>query len=319
MQPKITVIVPAYNVEQYIERCITSIFNQTFGHLEILAIDDGSTDATGSLLDDLAKKDRRLTVIHQKNTGLVMVREKGIAMATGDYIGFVDGDDAIDPDMYKRLLGNLLATGADISHCGLRVYWDDHTIEPHYGTGNKMVQSPADALRDLLEGKIFDSSLCNKLYRRELLPNSCIDTSIQSNEDLLRNFVLFSRARSIVYEDFCGYQYWSRQNSMSNDSHVVRRAQQVIRARGCIVHHALDDAKPYAIQAWLSSVVNAVNLLIFVPGEDSAAACKACRDILRSNTGNIKLLIPRQQLAAYLIIFAPWLHKIVYKLYSGRR
>ena len=267
MQPKITVIVPAYNVEQYISRCINSILGQSHRNLEVIAIDDGSTDRTGFMLDEIAKIDNRLTVVHQKNAGLVMVREKGIAMATGDFVGFVDGDDAVDPDMYERLLNNLLKTDSDISHCGLRVYWDDNTTELHYGTGTRLVQSSANALRDLLQGVIFDPSLCNKLYRRDLLSDSCLDLSIQSNEDLLRNFVLFSRAEKIVYEDFCGYQYWSRKNSMSNDAHAVHRALQIIRARKCIVDHAVAEVHLYAIQAWLSAVVNAVNTLTSSRGQ----------------------------------------------------
>lgn len=318
MQPKITIIVPAYNVEQYIDRCINSILKQTFSCLEIIAIDDGSSDATGDILDELAKKDGRLIVVHQANAGLVMVREKGIAMATGDFVGFVDGDDAVDSDMYERLLSNLLDADADISHCGLRVYWDDSTTELHYGTGKKMVQSSSDALRDLLQGEIFDSSLCNKLYRRELLSDSCLDLSIQSNEDLLRNFVLFSRAEKIVYEDFCGYQYWSRKNSMSNDAHVVRRALQIIRARKCIADHAAAEVHSYAIQAWLSAVVNAVNTLTFIPGAEAEAACRECRETLRANRSQMKLLMRRQQLAAWLIILSLRVHRGVYRIYRNR-
>lgn len=318
MQPKITIIVPAYNVERYIERCISSILRQTYSSLEVIAIDDGSTDGTGAILDALALKDSRLRVVHQTNTGLVMVREKGISLASGNYIGFVDGDDAVDPDMYEHLLKNLLEAGADISHCGLCVYWDDNTTELHYGTGRKMVQSSAEALRDLLQGRIFDSSLCNKLYRRELLTDSCLDASIQNNEDLLRNFVLFSRAKSIVYEDFCGYQYWSRRNSMSNDSRVVSRMQQIIRARKCIADHASDEVKPYAVQAWLSSVVNAVNTLTFVQGAEAAAACSVCRKILHTNCRNLNLLIRRQQFAAWLIIVSPGIHRMVYRIYQKR-
>lgn len=239
-------------------------------------------------------------------------------MATGDFVGFVDGDDAVDSDMYERLLSNLLEADADISHCGLRVYWDDSTIELHYGTGKKMVQSSSDALRDLLQGKIFDSSLCNKLYRRELLSDSCLDLSIQSNEDLLRNFVLFSRAEKIVFEDFCGYQYWSRKNSMSNDAHVVRRALQIIRARKCIADHAAAEVHSYAIQAWLSAVVNAVNILTFVPGAEAEAACRECRATLLANRSEIKLLFRRQQLAAWLIILSLRVHRSVYRIYRNR-
>lgn len=319
MKPKISVIVSAYNVEPYIVRCINSILEQSYSHLEIIAIDDGSSDATGCILDEIAKKDKRLIVVHQENAGLVMVREKGISLASGDYIGFVDGDDAIEPEMYERLLNNLLETNADISHCGLCVYWNESTTELHYGTGKKMTQSSAEALRDLLQGKIYDPSLCNKLYRRKLLADSCLDVSIQYNEDLLRNFVLFSRAQSIVYEDFCGYQYWSRQNSMSTDAHVVRRAQQIVRARRCIADHACSEVRPYAIQAWLSSIVNAVNALTFEQNEEAVLACKECRNTLRANRRQIRLLIRRQQLAAWLIILSPRIHKRVYRIYQNWR
>lgn len=318
MHPTITVIVPAYNVEGYIERCIRSIFAQTCRHLEIIAIDDGSTDATGAILDSLAREDSRLQVVHQENAGLVAVRERGIALASGDYVGFVDGDDAVDPDFYGRLLDNLLETGADISHCGLRVYWDDGTTEDHYGTGQKLVHSTDEALTELLRGRIFESSLCNKLYRRDLLPDSCLDMTVQSNEDMLRNFVLFSRAKTAVYEDFCGYQYWSRKNSMSNDAHAVRRARQVIRARRCIADHAAPAVKQEALRAWLSSVVNAVNILTFLPGAEAAEACRECRDTLRANRGLVKYLIRRQQLAARLILVSLGLHRAVYRIYRKR-
>lgn len=319
MQPKITIIIPAYNVEQYIERCITSVLNQTFHFLEVIVIDDGSSDATGTILDELAKKDSRLVVIHQANAGLVMVREKGIALASGDYVGFVDGDDAVDPDMYERLLRNAIETEADISHCGLCVYWDEVTTEPHYGTGKKMVQSSAEALRDLLQGVIFDVSLCNKLYRRELLTESCLDVSVQSNEDLLRNFVLFSRAKSIVYEDFCGYQYWSRENSMSNDAKVVQRNRQVIKVRRIIAEHASEEIYPYAKRLLLSTYVGAINQNYHSSDPQMQALCKECRAELKKEKKNIPYLIRRQQIAAYLIMYAPWLHRWVYKIYDSRR
>lgn len=318
MQPKISVIVPVYNVERYVVRCMNSILNQTYANIEVIAIDDGSTDDSGRILDELAKADDRLVVVHQKNAGLVMVREKGIELATGDYVGFVDGDDAVDADMYERLLNNLLEADADISHCGLAVCREHGAREPHYGTGKKMVQSSADALRDLLQGVIFEPSLCNKLYRRSLLADSCLDPSIQSNEDLLRNYVLFSRAKTIVYEDFCGYQYWNRQNSMSNDKHVVRRVQQIIRARKCIVDHANDDARPYAIQTWLSAVIHAVNSLTFDQSKEAVETCKACRAALWQNRDKIKLLIPRQQVAAWSIILSKHAHRGLYRIYQKR-
>ena len=99
MNNLISVIVPAYNIASWLSRCLDSILAQTHKNLEIIVIDDGSTDGTSQIIDEYVKKDSRIVAIHQKNTGLVAVRNIGIEIAQGDWIGFVDGDDAIDPDM----------------------------------------------------------------------------------------------------------------------------------------------------------------------------------------------------------------------------
>jgi len=316
---KISVIVPVFNCELYVERCVRSILAQTYTNLEIICIDDGSSDNSGAILDRLALEDARIKVIHQKNCGLVAVREKGIAKATGDFVGFVDGDDAVDPDMYERLMKNALQEGADISHCGLCVFWPNGVQEPHYGTGKKLTQNGTDALKELLDGVLFDASLCNKLYKRALLKDSCLDHTLQSNEDMLRNYVLFSRATCVVFEDFCGYQYWSRENSMSNDSKIVQRIQQVIKVRQIILEHASQEVFPYAMRLLLSTYVGVVNQNYQSEDTCLQELCKKCRVELKKNKKHISLLIQRQQIAAYLILYAPWLHHLVYKIYDGRR
>ena len=316
---KISIIIPAYNVETYLERCLDSVLGQTYPNLEVIVINDGSVDGTGEIIDRYAKKDPRIVAVHQANSGLVMVREKGIKIATGDYVGFVDGDDAVEPDMYERLLNNALKEDADISHCGLCVIWSDSRKEPHYGTGHMCTKSGMEALKDLLDGVLFDASLCNKLYRRELLKDSCLDKSIQSNEDLLRNFTLFSRANKVVFEDFCGYQYWSRENSMSNDPKIVQRNWQVIDARKIIYNHASKSIKPHAERLLLSTYVGAINQNFNSMNPNVKALCEECRNELRKKRKGIPLLIKRQQFAAYLILYAPWLHHLVYRIYTSRR
>lgn len=315
----ISVIVPVYNCEPYVERCIRSILAQTYTDLEIICVNDGSTDDSGTILDNLACEDTRIRVVHQANAGLVMVREKGIALATGDYVGFVDSDDAIEPDMYERLLKNAVEENADISHCGLCVIWPNlHKVE-HYGTGVRTVQNGMNALKDLLDGVLFDASLCNKLYRRNLLTDSCLDLTVQSNEDMLRNFLLFSRAQRVVFEDFCGYQYWSRENSMSNDAKVVQRNQQVIKARRIILAHAQDEVYPHAKRLLLSTYVGVFNQNYQSKASEVQALCGECRAELNKYKKDFSLLIPRQQFAAYLIVYAPWLHHLIYKIYNYRR
>ena len=114
---RISIIVPVYNVEKYLKKCVDSILGQTFTDFELLLIDDGSTDNSGSICDELAKTDNRIKVIHKENGGLSDARNIGIEVAKGDFIGFIDSDDYIDEDMYAFLYNNILKYDAELSMC----------------------------------------------------------------------------------------------------------------------------------------------------------------------------------------------------------
>ena len=320
MKPKISVLVPAYNVALWLPSCLDSILAQTYQNLEIIVVNDGSTDNTGTILDSYAKKNGRIVAIHQKNAGLVAARETGIAHATGDYVTFVDGDDTIAPDMYEHLMANALKYKADISYCGMDFVFPDGHIEPHYGTGRLLVQDNIEGLRELLIGELVEPSLCTKLYARYLVTNSCLDKSVLNNEDLLRNFTLFSRANRIVFEDFCGYQYFQRPGSMSKDSSkALQNLKHILRARKLIVDNSSEELYPYAMRLWLSTYINAINQKTDDCDEQMEEFCKECRQVLIREKKNTRHLIKRQQIAAWLIIYAPWLHKIIYRIYKRRR
>ena len=161
----ISIIVPVYNVDKYIERCIQSIINQTYKNLEIILIDDGSTDKSGAICDKYSKIDNRINVIHKKNGGLSEARNVGLDIARGDYIGFVDSDDYIHPQMYELLYKNLIGTSADISII------KHIRKEEELGLGDinsKKVYSNLEAIENILkkDSGIFIAS-CNKLYKKE--------------------------------------------------------------------------------------------------------------------------------------------------------
>lgn len=117
MQPTVSVIVPVYNVEKYLARCVDSITSQTYENLDIILVDDGSTDNSGRICGEYAKKDTRIRVIHQKNKGASAARNCGITAASGNYIGFIDSDDWIDKDMYELLVNTAIEHHADIVRC----------------------------------------------------------------------------------------------------------------------------------------------------------------------------------------------------------
>lgn len=319
MNDLITVIVPAYNVAPWLPRCLDSILDQTYKNLQIIVIDDGSTDSTPQIIDEYSRKDERIVAIHQKNEGLIAVRNKGIKMAMGKYVTFVDGDDTIRNTMYEKLLDNAIEHDADISHCGVMFCFEDGHCEAHYGTNKVIIQNQFEGLKDLLEGKFIEPGLWNKLYKLSLLKESCLDNDILNNEDLLRNFVVFSRAQKSVYEDFCGYLYYQREGSMSKDKkRIVKANRQIVKARRIIVEHSSKEIFPYAMQSWLSSLINSIHALEWSNDVEAKQYCRECRSKLIKEKENFHFLIKRQQVAAWLIVFSPVLHKIVYCIYKVR-
>jgi len=169
MKKKISIIVPIYNVEKYIETCVQSILGQLYNNFELILVDDGSTDTCPILCDEIAKTDARIKVVHKENGGLSDARNAGLDIATGDYIGFVDGDDYIDTDMYQILVENLEKYDADISCCRHRRVWEDGRMENVGATGKLDVYRGMEALKQYIYGKEMDPFVCGKLYKAHLI------------------------------------------------------------------------------------------------------------------------------------------------------
>lgn len=215
----LSVIVPCYNIEKFIENTVNSILSQTYTDLEVILVNDGSTDNTLSVINSLRSADSRIKVVDKENGGVTSARLRGVKEASGELIAFVDGDDELEPDMYERLIKNLSENDADISHCGFQRITKIKTTY-YYNTGKFEVLNNKDGLKALLTGSYIEPSLCNKLFRKSLFKNilsgkTAIDFSIKLTEDLLLNYYLFSSAERSVYEDFCGYHYLVRDNSAS--------------------------------------------------------------------------------------------------------
>ena len=171
-QKKVSVIVPVYNVEKYLRKCVESIKNQTYRNLEIILVDDGSSDHCGEICDELATSDSRIRVIHKENGGLSDARNAGMDISTGDYIGFVDSDDYIDEDFHEILVENLEKYNADISCCRYTNVWEDGRKEPVGNDDSVHIYEGTEALKEYLYGKTLDPFSVNKLYRAEMLGNA---------------------------------------------------------------------------------------------------------------------------------------------------
>ena len=212
----ISVIVPVYNVEPYLRKCLDSIINQTYRDLEILVIDDGSTDGCGRICDEYAEKDERIRVFHTENRGLSCARNLGLDEAQGEWIGFVDSDDWIESDMYECLLRRAEETGADVVECGFYREYINKTIERNRQSS---LTSGSDAINSLLHGQL-SNSVWNKLWRRE-----CFDSvrfpEGRLFEDIATTYQVFHSADYVSSLEEIKYHYRQRKNSLSNN-HEMR-------------------------------------------------------------------------------------------------
>lgn len=201
--PKISVIVPVYKVEAYLPKCIESIIGQTYENLEIILVDDGSPDGCGAICDEYAAKDDRITVIHQQNAGVSAARNAGLDAATGDYIGFVDSDDWIEPDMYEYLMQAVLTNHADIASCAFSRDRDSNALVCEQIDA---VVTGTEAISMLIREKRIIEVLWNKLYRAELWKELRFPVG-KRYEDAAVFHVFLDRAPKIIFLPQVKYHY----------------------------------------------------------------------------------------------------------------
>jgi len=217
-QPLLTVIVPCYNMEKYMDKCILSIVNQSYTNLEILLINDGSNDNTGMICDEWQAKDQRIRVFHKQNKGVALARKTGIENAKADYVTFVDSDDWIDVNMYSDMMTALINTNSDIVQCGVYDAFQDGNIKEAFSineVSNITTFHHIEAVKMFLREKWYQS-LCNKIYKKKLFDNIDIQKNRIFGEDQL-DYLLFHYASQTVVLNKAYYYYFQRSDSISRD------------------------------------------------------------------------------------------------------
>lgn len=206
---KISVIVPVYKVEAYLERCVNSLLNQTYRNLEIILVDDGSPDRCGEICDRLSKKDERIRVIHKKNGGLSDARNAGIACATGEFLAFIDSDDWYDRTMLETLHSLCEQYQADISECSYRSIWKDSIQEETSCSGAVFEFTPAQAIESNLDWKYCKPVAWNKLYRKKIVKDIRFPVG-KLHEDEFTTHLFYLASSKIVYADIALVNYERR-------------------------------------------------------------------------------------------------------------
>lgn len=218
--PLISIIVPVYNVEQYLPKCLESLRNQTYRRLEIILVDDGSSDKSGELCDRCAARDHRFSVVHQENRGVAAARNAGLAAAKGDWLGWVDSDDWIEPDMMEALLSQTMQENADIAVCGRYEEYPGRSVRR--GWTKKECLNTEQALRLLLENDSMQNYLWDKLWRRSLFDGIRFPEG-KTFEDVAVMYRLFEKAERVVCLPGAKYHYSQRQGSIVSDVSLSNR------------------------------------------------------------------------------------------------
>ena len=230
MEELITIVVPVYNVEKYIDRCLKSLLNQTYNNLEIILVDDGSKDNSGKICDQYVKKDKRIKVVHKKNGGLSDARNAGLEVTKGKYVSFVDSDDWISDDAIEVLYKYLISENADIVCGDMQKTFSDEAKNQKTKDIEYKVFNNVDALENMLYLHGTTNSACGKLYKTELFKNVRFPVG-KLYEDLGTIYKVYSKSKKCVLIDHIVYYYFQNQSSIMHSKYSSRRLEGISFAK----------------------------------------------------------------------------------------
>lgn len=281
MEKLISVIIPIYKVEDFLDECIASVVGQSYKNLEIILVDDGSPDNCPVICDEWALKDLRIKVIHKLNGGLSDARNVGIAVASGDYISFVDSDDWIDPKMYEMMMSAIETENADICSCGIMASYANkqEQLKIHSVVGNS-----EDILNMIYSDTAYPVATWNKLYRRELWDEFCFPVG-KICEDTFTTYLLVDRARKIVQIGDPLYHYRIRDNSIMTSAFCSKRMDEE-EAWRCNYEYMKSNYPriyPMAFEFYLQKVNVLIHAIPTAERKNFEAEYKYLYDILKHN------------------------------------
>ena len=255
MDKLISIIVPIYKTEKYLDRCLESIVNQTYKNLEIILIDDDSPDNCPQMCDEWAQKDMRIKVLHKSNDGLANARNSGIDIATGDYVIFADSDDYLEADMVEFLLNLSVKYDADVSRCGFYFNYEENGEEKTESSDtNIKLFDYSERIIELTTSGYMGGVVWNKLYKSSVIKSHYFSKEDGCSEDILYNYRVYKDINKTVFCDIPKYHYVIRENSITNNTFGYN-AFDIIRAKQIILDGESNNEKilPYVIKGYLIS------------------------------------------------------------------
>lgn len=320
-KPIISVIIPVYNVAPWLDECIESVVGQTYQNLEILIVNDGSTDSSGQLCEKWVKTDSRIKLFVQENAGLSAARNTALRNATGEYYLFVDSDDYIEPNIAERLYCALITCNADIAMCGY--YAEFSTSTAKFCSDDSCVMTSTVFLEHLLRGQgSATDAVWNKLYPAKLFKDASFIEG-RTFEDVAILPSLISQCNRIVELPNCLYRYRVRENSIT-DTMTMKNLECRLQSHSELENyinrecpHLHDSVSTYQLR---NDIVLWSHMNLVIGAQLQKQQHKASlRKRIKTNKSIIRGLETRLHIAGYLILYCPHIYGFLFRLYYRLR
>lgn len=280
MDSLISVIVPIYNVEKYLDRCVDSIINQTYKNLEIVLVDDGSLDNCPKMCDDYAEKDSRIKVVHKENGGLSDARNAGMKVATGEYVSFIDSDDYVSLDFYETLLDTIVDNDSDIVECGVVKFYEDNSFDKYSDDLKVTNYDTLDGLEGLINENPFKQHVWNKLYKSSIALDIPYEVG-KLNEDEFWTYQIFGKAKKVTRIYKTMYYYFQRGSSIMGKGYNIKRLDALegkMNRQAYIEKNFPTLTTKAKVDLYGSCMFAYQSVLKFMSGKDKKKAIKIIKD-----------------------------------------
>lgn len=319
----ISVIVPVYNVEKYLRKCVASIVSQTYSDLEIILVDDGSKDSSPQICDELERTDNRIKVIHKENGGLSDARNAGIDIAAGEYLAFIDSDDYIHPQMMEILYKNLKDADADLSVCDFHWIEENEQVEDCVDNSTALF-SGEDILDQIKLQNVITVVAWNKLYKRKLFDNLRYEKGRYHEDEFMIHHILL-RCKKTVYTTCKLYYYIRRSGSITGTVNAKRIIDTLESLEDRITAYKDSNLKKYYIdvyKTYISLIPRYYNQLEESKIDDYKAVQRKLRKKLKDSMSVIekeKLASPKTIIRHRLWLISPSMTERIHSLYKKVR
>ncbi len=319
---KISIVIPIYNAQKYIDRCLNSILNQTYTNFEAICVNDGSSDMSGEICEQYSKKDARIRVYNISNGGVGNARNYGLSMSSGDWFAFIDADDWLEPNYLEVLYNNAIKTGCDISAC----CFERNDLYCLHGDKTEigklhMFNSPTECIHSYIcPGRSLYGMVWNKLYKSELFKDIKFDQDIKCNEDCLYTQRVMGKCQKACLTELKLYHWFYQNDSACHSINIEADFSAADVFHSLLIKNQELNDNDVNRQLKKNYVLCVIKVLLYSSYDKNAACVRQAVCLCREWIKDIWGIMNQKERAKYCMVFyLPWIKNVAKKLFGKRK